>query len=77
MSIRDRITKEIAVQKSIEGEKCQDKLLLDFLNVVKMESQWRAFVNCETYRYGQYSYQCHRFYYPKEELLKLLQIGGK
>ena len=77
MSIRDRITKEIAVQKSIEGEKCQDKLLLDFLNVVKMESQWDAFVNCEFYKYGKYSYESHRFYYPKEELLKLLQIGGK
>ena len=74
-NVRERIKKEIAVQKSIEGEKCQDKLLLDFLEVITTQLQWNVFVNVEFYRYGKYSHQNHRFYYPKEELVKLMQIG--
>lgn len=74
MSIKDRIKKEIAVQKSIEGAKCQAELLLAFLDAVKLDSQWRAFVDCQFYSYGKMSYECHRFYYPKKELLNLIEF---
>lgn len=74
MNLRNRITKEIEIQKSIEGDKCQDELLLKVLNILKTESQWRELVKCEHYRYGTLSYQTHRFYYPKEELLELLKL---
>ena len=77
MNIRERIKKEIAIQKSIEGDNCQDKLLLDFLSVIKLDSQWRAFVNCEFYHYGKMSYESHRFYYPSKELLDLVSILKK
>lgn len=73
MNIKERIKKEIEIQKNIEGEKCQDEILLKFLNVVTKQSQWNAFINVKFYPYGKLSYECHRFYYPNEELLKLLQ----
>lgn len=73
MNIKERIKKEIAIQKNIEGENCQEELLLKFLEVVKTQSQWNAFINVKFYRYGKSYYECHRFYYPTQELLNLLK----
>ncbi|MDF2800833.1 MAG: hypothetical protein K0S61_736 [Anaerocolumna sp.] len=73
MNVKERIKKEIEIQKGIEGDNCQDKILLNFLNIVKTASQWDAFVNCRFHRYGKTSFDSHRFYYPTEELLKLLK----
>jgi hypothetical protein len=72
MNIKERIKKEIKIQKQFEGDACQDRLLLDFLKVVKLQSQWDAFINVKHHHYGVLSYQTHRFYYPKEELLNLI-----
>lgn len=74
MNIRDKIKREIEKQKSIEGEKCQYEILLKFLSVINTDNQWRDFVNCEFYSYGILSYQSHRFYYPKKELIDLINI---
>ena len=74
MNMKERIKQEIAIQESIEGGQCQADLLLDFLNIVKLESQWNAFVNCEFYQYGKLSYGCHRFYHPKKELMHLIEF---
>ncbi|QUH21756.1 hypothetical protein [Alkaliphilus sp. B6464] len=73
MNVKERIKKEIEIQKNIEGEKCQDKILLEFLNAVTMQSQWDSFVNVKFHPYGKLSYECHRFYYPTKELLKLMK----
>lgn len=72
MSIKDRIKKELEIQKQIEGEDCQDEILLEFLDAITIESQWLAFVTIEFYPYGKLSYETHRFYYPKPELIKLI-----
>ena len=74
MSIEERIKKEIAIQKSIEGELCDDKLLLEVLSVLRTESQWNTLINTKLHSYGKYSYQSHRFYYPTKELLNLMKI---
>ena len=73
MNVKDRIRKEIAVQKSIEGDKCQDELLLKFLDAIKMQSQWNAFVLVKFRPYDKLSYQSHRFYYPSKELIELMK----
>lgn len=72
MNIRERIKKKIEKQKSIEGDKCQEEILLKFLDVVKTQSQWDAFIDCKHHRYGKLSYETHRFYYPKAELINLI-----
>lgn len=74
MNIKEQIKKELAIQETIDEEKCQSKILLSFLNIVKTEVQWNAFVNCRFYQYGKLSYECHRFYYPKKELLNLINL---
>jgi hypothetical protein len=67
------IKKELEIQKSIEGDLCQEEIILRFLDAIKMSSQWQAFINVKYYHYGKLSYECHRFYYPKEELINLLK----
>lgn len=74
MNKKERIKKEIKVQKKIEGEKCQESILLKFLEIVKTQSQWDSFINCKHYRYGILSYETHRFYYPTEELINLIKV---
>ena len=73
MNIRERIKEEIKIQKSIENKQCQDEILLRFLDAIETQSQWDAFINVKFYSYGKLSYQCHRFYYPTKELLKLMK----
>ncbi|MFT8349256.1 hypothetical protein [Clostridium saccharoperbutylacetonicum] len=73
MNIKERIKKELEIQKSIEGEKCQEEILLKFLEAIKTKMQWELFVNCEFHRYGKNSYESHRFYYPKEELINIVK----
>jgi hypothetical protein len=70
MNIKDRIKKEIEIQKKIEPD-MPDGILLDFLNKIKYQSQWNAFVNIKWYGYGTLSYEAYRFYYPTPELLNL------
>ena len=74
MSIKERIKKEIEIQKSIEGEQCQDEILLKFLNAVKTQAQWNALVNTKFHLYGKMSYESHRFYYPTKELLEFIKL---
>ena len=73
MSIRERIIKEIEIQKEIDGELCQHEILLKYLNAVTTKEQWLALINVKHYPYGKLSYETHRFYYPKKELLKFLE----
>jgi hypothetical protein len=67
-----KIKKEIEIQKSLEGEKCQDEILLKFLDAITTQSQWDSFINVNLQPYGKLSYECHRFYYPTKELLQLM-----
>lgn len=76
MNIRDRIIKEIGVQKQIQGEDFNlyhEKIIIWFLNSIKNDLQFNLFVNTEFYSYGTMSYESHRFYNPREELLKLYE----
>ena len=77
MNVKERIKKEIKFQKSIEGDKCQDEILLKFLDAIKTARQWEVFIKVEFYKdYNEDgespSFFYRRFYYPTEELLKLL-----
>lgn len=79
MNVKERIRRELKIQKSIEGDKCQDELLLKFLDAVKTSMQWNTFVlvkfhQCED---DKLSYQSHRFYYPSKELLNLVDAFKK
>ena len=74
MNIRERIKKEIKIQKEIEKDKCQDKILLQVLEILKSQNQWNLLIDVRYYRYGKLSYETHRFYYPKKELLKIIKL---
>jgi hypothetical protein len=74
MNRRNRIEQEIAKQKSIEPEKCQDKILLALLRVLKTQEQWLALVDVEHRPYGKLSYETNRFYHPKTELMAFIKI---
>jgi hypothetical protein len=78
MNIKERIKKEIEIQKKIEGDACQEKLLLGVLQVLKLQSQWDALIDVKHHKYGKFSYETHRFYYPRKELLDLISliVGG-
>ena len=71
MNKREELKKELAVQNSIESNQYND-LLLGFLDIITTRDQWDAFVKVKHHRYGVLSYETHRFYYPKDELLSLL-----
>lgn len=76
MNKREKLKKELAVQNSIEPNIHND-LLLGFLDIITTGEQWNAFVEVKHYRYGVLSYQTHRFYYPKKELLDVLKLAPK
>lgn len=71
MTKRQRIEQEIEFQKSIEGEKCNEKVLLWLLNAITEIYQWDVFVQEESYPKDLESLETHRFYYPTEALLNL------
>lgn len=73
MNTRERIKKELNIQKEIEGiSKNDEDLILMFLDCCKSEQQFFSFINTKHYKYGVYSYQTHRFYYLKPELLNFV-----
>lgn len=74
MNKREQIEKEIDIQESIEGCSENTKLLRGYLKIITSSRQWDAFIKCDFHQYGVYSYECHRFYYPKPELLKLIKF---
>lgn len=74
MDLKKRIRKEIEMQKTIEGDSCQDEVLLKFLDAIKTQSQWNALIICKFYQYGKFSYENHRFYYPTKELLDFIVL---
>jgi len=77
-NIKERIRKELKIQKEIEGSNCKDDILLKFLEAAKTDRQWESFVKVQLHRYGKLSYESHRFYYPSEELIKFVELikGG-
>ena len=76
MNLRERIKKELEIQKSIEPlNKFDEKLILTFLGCCQSEQQFFNFVNVVWYRKpNDYSYNgsC-RFYYPKQELINFVK----
>lgn len=73
MNLRERIKNELEIQKSIEPlSEYDESLIIMFLDCCKSEQQFFSFVNTKHYKYGVYSYQTHRFYYPKQDLLNFV-----
>lgn len=77
MSRKDKIKNEIKIQKEIEGELCQEEILLAFLDVFKTHEEWRMFIDCKWHKYGKMSYESHRFYYPSQKLIDIVNVGKK
>ena len=76
MSIKNRIITELIIQKQIQGENFNlyhEKIIIWLLNSIKSDLQFNLFVNVEFYKYGTQSYESHRFYNPRKELLKLYE----
>ncbi len=73
---REKILKALTVQAEKEGETDNIKILRQVVGALKTSSQWQALVNVKFERYGVPSYACHRFYYAKPELLKIMAING-
>lgn len=75
MNLKLRIQKELAKQKEIEGISMENEsILLFLLDCLKTQQQWNSLVNCKFHKYGIYSYESYRFYYPSEELIKIVEI---
>lgn len=66
-NIKDRIRKELEIQKKIDST-CDIGILLTFLDCIKTSNQWNSFVNVKWYKTEN---DYIRFYYPTEELKKL------
>lgn len=72
---REKIEKELMVQKEIEGfEDNNEEILRTFLKICKSNMQWNVFTEVRFHRHGKYSYECDRFYYPSDELVNFYNI---
>jgi hypothetical protein len=69
---KDKIKKRLDIQEKIEGDSENLKIVRIFLDIAKTTNQWNAFINVKHHSYGKLSYEAHRFYYPTEELIKLI-----
>jgi hypothetical protein len=74
MSKQSKVLKALDKQKEIEGDSEDLQLLYKVYECCKTSSEWATLTRCEHYRYGQMSYETHRFYYPSEVLNKLRNL---
>ena len=74
MLTHKKLRADLKRQQEIEGYTPETGLLLKILPHVKTSMQWQQLTTCTQYRYGDYSYQTHRFWYPNDLLLYL--TGG-
>ena len=74
ISGKEKILKELQRQLEIEGNEYHD-LLVNLLNILHSQEEWRMLVNCRFHSYGKLSYESYRFYYPKQILLDILKLA--
>ena len=69
---RTKILKDLKIQKEIEGETPDTKLLEQYLSMITTTREWDAMTVARFCRYGKMSYECHRFWYPSDLLKRLI-----
>lgn len=70
MSYKDKVLDNLRIQESIEGKSDSIELIKLVLNSMRFSSQWQVLVNVKHYKYEEGKF--HRFYYPTQELLNLV-----
>jgi len=71
---KEKITKALRVQQSIEGYTPETGLLFKVLTAATTSADWRVLVTVKYHRYGPMSYEVHRFYYPSSLLKKIEEV---
>jgi len=74
MSKIDEIIEELNIQEKIQGDQDFEDIAIVrlFLETRPSARQWEAMVKVsDGPRYGHYSYQVHKFYYPTSQLRAL------
>lgn len=74
-SPKSKILKELEIQASFEGETQNIKMLRKILETVKSGNLWRELTTIKSLRYGVLSYECHHFYYLKEEVIPFINFN--
>lgn len=72
MTIKDTLIKSLDIQEASEGSTDNIKRLRRFLDCIKTDNQWQAFVQVKDKRYGKLSYEVHKFYYCTDELTEIM-----
>jgi len=75
--MRQRVEGELLEQRQMEGPTPDTDLLLAVLQVAHTAAQWGALAKIEYHRYGDLSYQAHRFYRPSNLLMDLKEFFEK
>ena len=66
-----KIQKNIKIQREIEGDSKDLDLVEKVSKLCKTSCDWSSMVKVKFHRFGNKSFECHRFYYPSELLIKL------
>jgi glycine cleavage system regulatory protein len=74
-NVKERILKELLIQEEIEGNSDNIDLIRKVLPVLKTQMDLNVLFKTKFHRYGKFSYEVHRFYYPSELLINLLNIN--
>jgi hypothetical protein len=74
MSLKDKILKELEIQAKFEGETSNIKMLRKILETVHSSNLWRELTTIKSLRYGKLSYECHHFYYLREEIKPVINF---
>lgn len=74
-NIKKRILKELLIQEEIEGNSYNIDLIRKVLPVLKTQMDLNVLFKIKYHRYGKLSYEAHRFYYPSELLINLLNVN--
>jgi len=71
---RKEVLKELVVQEKIEGKSANIELMRKVIEALDTTMQLSVLTKNKHHRFGEKSYEVHRFWYPNDTLLKLLAI---
>jgi hypothetical protein len=74
-NVKERILKELLIQEEIEGSSSNIEIIRIVLPHLKTQMDLNVLFKVKFHRYGKFSYEVHRFYYPTELLINLLNIN--
>ena len=69
---RQKLLQEIEIQEETQGSLDNKELMLKIVNACKTSNEIDTFFRIEFHRYGKLSYETHRFYFVKDNMLELL-----